>query len=286
MNRWLRRIGIAAGVLLGLVLVVALVLYSVGSSRIGRSYEIRTATMLIPTDSGAIARGAHLARIHGCTDCHGPDLSGRVFADEPPFRVVASNLTRGRGGVGGQYSPETFDRAIRHGVGVDGQSLLIMPSVAFNGMSDEDVSHLIAYLQQVPPVDKELPATEVRPLGRILSAFAIDPAFEVRTGAARVTAPPPAPTVEYGEYLTSMTCAYCHGPGLEGAQPPAPGSPPAPALSAAGGWDFDGFQRTLRTGITPDGRRLDPEFMPWALTAQMTEPELRALHAYLATLSG
>lgn len=286
MKAGLRWFALGMGVVIGLLVVVVGALYLVGSNRIARTYEVQTENLAIPTGPEAIERGAHLARIHGCTDCHGNDLSGQVFADEPPFRVVASNLTAGRGGVGGIYDAGAFDRAIRHGVRPDGSALLVMPSAAFHGLSDEDVAHIIAYVQSVPPVDNELPPTEVRPLGRVLAVVQLDPAMEVSLEPARTSAPPPSDGAEYGEYLTSITCAYCHGPELRGAQPPNPSSPPAPDLSAAGQWDFAAFEQALRSGIRPDGSQLNPEFMPWTVTAHMSDDELRAIHAHLSSLAG
>lgn len=66
--------------------------------------------------------------------------TGRVFLDEPAIgRFVASNLTRGKGGVGASYTDDDWVRAIRHGVGPDGKALLIMPSQEFFNLSDADV---------------------------------------------------------------------------------------------------------------------------------------------------
>src|SRR5690606_27734055 len=118
------------------------VMYFVGGAKLGRTYEVQTADLTIPTDSASIARGAHLARTNGCTDCHAANLAGQVFVDAPPFRIVASNLTAGAGGVGGRYSAEDFDRAIRHGLRPDGSPLLIMPSAAFHRLADEDAAAL------------------------------------------------------------------------------------------------------------------------------------------------
>lgn len=287
MNRALRRVGIALGVVAGLVVVVAIILFAIGSSRVNRTYEIQTAALSLVTDSAGLARGEHLTRIYGCTECHTANFGGQVFADEPPFRVVASNLTSGQGGVASQYStPELFDRAIRHGVGADGKSLMVMPSKAYHRLSDEDAAHIISYLMQVPPVDNVLPATQVRPLGRLLSAVALDPAMEVNTAPARGSGPPSGATVEFGQYYASTICAYCHGDDLRGMQPPNPGSPPAPDLAAAGRWTPEQFIHTLRTGTTPGNRQLNPEFMPWPMTAHATDAELLGLHAYLATLAG
>src|SRR6056297_235489 len=197
----LKRIGIGLGILVLVVLLAVAGAYAVGNAKVNRTYDVQTAALTVSTDSATVARGEHLVAINGCRDCHGEDLGGVVFADAPPFRVVAANLTRGKGGIGANYTPEDFDRAVRHGVKPDGRSVFIMPSAAYHqGLSDADMAAMIAYLQQVLPVDNELPQTEVRPLGRILSAGPIDPAFEVRLERARAEAPVAGPTAEYGAY--------------------------------------------------------------------------------------
>ncbi|NNF57994.1 MAG: cytochrome c [Rhodothermaceae bacterium] len=286
MRKVLKWIGIGLGSLIVLLLIAGFTMYLIGGSKLNQTYAVHTADLVIPTDSASLVRGAHLARINGCTDCHGPDLSGQVFVDAPPFRVVAANLTAGAGGIGRTYTAEDWDRTIRHGVKPDGKPVFIMPSAAFHRLSDEDTAALIAYLQQVPAVDHDLPPTEIRTPGRLMAAGPLDVAMEVRTEPARSSRPPIGPTADYGEYLASGVCAYCHGEGLLGAQPATPGSPPAPSLVAAGQWSLDEFTTTLRTGTTPGGRTLDPEFMPVAFTSQYDSTEYRALHAYLETLQG
>ncbi len=67
--------------------------------------------------------------------------------------------------------------------------------------------------------------------------------------------------------------------------PPIPESPPAPDLTASGNWTLAQFQESLRTGITPAGRRVNAEFMPYPFFGQMTDTELKALHAYFGSLS-
>ncbi|HEX8386353.1 MAG TPA: c-type cytochrome, partial [Rubricoccaceae bacterium] len=234
----------------------------------------------------SVARGAHLAAINGCRDCHGADLGGQVFVDAPPFRATASNLTRGEGGVGGRYTDADWDRAVRHGVKPDGRAVLVMPSAGFHNLADADAADLIAYIKSLDPVDRALPPSEVRPLGRVLAAGPLDVSFEVNEAPARASAPPAGPTAAYGAYLASITCAYCHGSDLRGAQPPNPDSPPAPDLAAAGAWTYPQFVRALRTGVRPAGATLDPHIMPWTLTAAMTDDELAALYAYFGTFQG
>jgi cytochrome c553 len=283
MRKALKWTGIVLGGLVVVLLLLGVVMYVVGGSKLGRTYEVETADLVIPTDSASLARGAHLAVTNGCNDCHTPNFAGQVMIDAPPFRVVASNLTSGRGGVGGRYSAEDFDRVIRHGVKPDGRPVFIMPSAAFNRLSNEDAAALIAHLQRLPPVDNELPATEIRTPGRLMSAFLLDPAMEVRLSPAPASRPPVGPTAEYGAYLASGVCAYCHGEDLQGmeAPPGPPGMLPAPSLAAAARWSPDEFERTLRTGTTPGGRALNPEFMPIAITRRYEADEIAALHAHL-----
>ncbi len=50
-----------------------------------------------------------------------------------------------------------------------------------------------------------------------------------------------------------------------------------------GKWTEADFIRALRAGLTPDGRILDP-FMPWGAFQQLTDPDLKALWAYLRTI--
>ena len=281
----LKRIALGLGFVLGLVVVAAAVLYFVGSSKVNRTYTVETASLTISSDSASVARGAHLAKIYGCADCHGEDLSGQVFADGPPFRITAANLTRGEGGVGAHYTAEDFDRVVRHGVKPDGRSVIIMPSLAFHGISDDDMAAMIAYLQQVEPVDTEHPPTEVRLMGRLLAAGPFDPAFEVSTERPRATAPELGPTAEYGAYLAQV-CAYCHGENMEGMEEPPgpPGMIPAPGLIASGKWTFEEFETALRTGVRPSKADINPLFMPLAITRHMSDIEMRALYAYLGSV--
>lgn len=287
MNKVIKWGGLVLGGALLAVLAIAGVMYVVGGQNVDRMYEIPTLAALdVRGDSAQLARGAHLANIYGCNDCHGPDFSGNVLVDAPPFRIVAANLTSGAGGVGAHYTAEDWDRTIRHGVKPNGRSVLIMPSAAFHGIADRDAEALIAYLQTIEPVDHELPPTEFKPVGRVMAAtMKEDLAFEVRSEPARADMPEPGPTAEYGEYLASV-CAYCHGDDMGGMlEPPGPpGMMAAPSLVATGRWDFEEFERALRTGERPGKADINETFMPLAITKSMTDEELTALYTYFASL--
>lgn len=283
MNRTLKRVGIALGGLVGLVLVAAIGLYFVGSGKIAAAHTVAVAPLEVPTDSAAVARGAHLAGIYGCTDCHGDDLAGKEMGDAPPFRLVASNLTPA--GRGADYATAAdWDRAIRHGVRPDGTALFVMPSGAYNKVSNDEAAALIAYLQTLAPVENDLAGVEWKPMGRLLAAGPIDLASMVYTSTPPTQAPAPDSTVAYGEYLASGMCAYCHGDNLEGKMIEGPDEILAPDLRASGAWPAEQFHETLTTGVTPDGREMNPEVMPWTATAKMTVAEREGLRRYLAQL--
>lgn len=82
-----------------------------------------------------------------------------------------------------------------------------------------------------------------------------------------------------------LTCVHCHGAELRGGKHPAPDGSFTPDLAASGQWPLDAFIHALRTGLTPSGHQMDSDFMPYYVTNLMTDEELAALHAHLATLA-
>lgn len=288
MTRILKRAGIVLAVLVLLVVLTGAVLFVIGGSKFDGPTGLRAEPITAATDPAAVALGEHLVATHGCMDCHGQQLEGTILIDAPPFRVVATNLTSGAGGVGDDLDAEGWERAIRHGVGADGRGLAIMPAEAYTHLSDTDMAAMIAYLETVPPVDNELPATQLRPLGRVIAGLGqIEPtsAMVDHDAPHPVTSPPAGATAEYGAYRASTTCNACHGERLEGMQPPNPDSPPAPSLHHIAGWTFEQFATAMRTGVTPAGVNLNPAFMPWPSFGKMTDDELRGLQLHIQQLA-
>ncbi len=285
--------GIVLGGLVGVILVAVLAIFFIGGSRFNKTYDIQTAAVTVPTgDEEAIERGRHMIAVTGlCTECHGENLQGDVMEDDPVFgRLVASNLTAGKGGVGGSYSDTDFVRAIRHGVRPDGTPLVIMPSEHYNKYNDADLGAIIAYVKSLPPVDNELPTTSPGPLARLLALIepALISAQVIDHDAPRPPAVEPGITKEYGEYL-GILCTICHGENMGGARAPdaGPEDPEAPNITPSGDmaqWTEEQFISTMRTGVNPRGNQLDDEFMPWENFAEMTDEELKALYLYLKSL--
>lgn len=293
MRKILKWIGITLGSLIGLLVLAFVILYVVGTvkwNRLHGTYDVPVETISVPTDQASIARGKHIATIRMCRSCHTDTLSGQ--SDSVPGLITLSipNLTAG--GVGNTNTTEDWVRAIRHGVGHDGRGLVLMPSRVFYYLSDEDLGALIAYLKSLPPVDNELPKSNLGPLGRVMLTLGQLPpeivpnVISIDHEGPRPVAPQPGVTVEYGKYL-STTCALCHGANFNGRMI-SEGGPKylAPNLTRGGElrfWSEEDFMRTLRTGVTPSGHQLK-DVMPWKYFGQMTDDELKAVWMYLQSL--
>lgn len=292
MKKVLKWIGIVLVGLVGILILAVIGLSVSANSRINKTYEVTPAVVDIPDDIAAIDRGAYIFNT-SCAGCHGDNLAGTRFFDDPAIGYIpAPNLTAGQGGIGGIYSDTDFVRAIRHGVNADGSPLMIMPSKAFWHFSDEDLGAVIAYLKSASPVDNDLGEKELKPLGRVLlAAGAFGDVFAAEVldhDGPRPSAPARGVTAEYGEYLINTSdCRACHGTDLTGAKSSEPGAPFSPNLAPGGVlgiWSAADFIETMRTGLTPYGRELDGNFMPYEEYGRMTDDDLTAMFLYLQSL--
>lgn len=286
MGRVFKWIGFILGGLVGLVALSLVVVYSITEAQLNKTYEVTVNPIAIPTDSAAIERGKHLATTVGfCTDCHGENLAGQVF-DEGLLvgRLSVPNLTRGQGGVGDILTDTDWVRTIRHGLRADGRTLIDMPSNYYYYLSDADLAAIIAYLKTLPPVDNSLPPTSMGPLARLfmLQDPSLLPAQVIDHTGPRPAAPEIAITAEYGQYLANA-CRVCHGDNLAGEPGVGAGQNLTPAGNLAH-WTEADFIQTLRTGVTPENRKLDPELMPWDQVGRLNDDELKAIWLYLKSL--
>ena len=216
-------------------------------------------------------------------------FEGTILIDDAAFGLIpAPNLTPGKGGVGGLYQDADWERALRHGVGVEDRVLVGMPSEFFTAYGDTDLKALIAFLKTVPAVENELPQRELGPMAYLLIGTGMykPPAMALDHEAAHNSAPKAAVDAAYGEYMVNLVaCGECHGAALHG--PEFEGPPPGPDLSPEGNlgeWTEDDFVLTLRSGTTLDGRILDSEIMPWPRMSRMSDLELRAIWRFLKTI--
>ncbi len=274
---------------LGLLAILALpfaLAYFLVEGSLNRTYTLPEESLPVDGSPGQVARGEHLVTaLLGCTDCHGPDLGGKMLYDDALFgQIAGSNLTGGSGGVGAAYSDLDWERAIRHGLDYQGDPLIFVMASYYARLSDDDVAAMIAYLNQLPPVDRQLPATTIGPLTRffILTDPALLPAQVIDHDHGPLEAPPPGVTAEYGAYLTTA-CTICHGPDFSGGLFVGSGLNLTPG-GDLGGWTEADFLAALRTGQVPEGWELDEEKMPWKRIRQLSDDELRAIWLHLQSL--
>jgi mono/diheme cytochrome c family protein len=214
-----------------------------------------------------------------------------MFIPAPIGPIYAANLTKGQGGIGQKYTDADYVRAIRHGVNPSGRGLIVMPSDDYYNMSDDDLGALIAYLKIAPPVNNVTQPPQVGFLGRALfvaGALPAPSAERVNHTAARPTSPKPSATVEYGNYLASISCIGCHRKDMAGGPLPGaqPNDPLALNLTQGGdlaGWSEADFIKAMRVGVAPSGRQINDR-MPWKNLGNMNDDELKALYVYLKSL--
>jgi mono/diheme cytochrome c family protein len=258
-------------------------------------YPLEVEAVRIPTDAASIERGRHFATIL-CEECHAADLGGTPNLID--FASIATggapNLTTGNGGLGGELSDQDIVRVLRHGVKPEATSAFGMPAQDFRNLSDADLGWILAYIRSVSPVDRQTPEPHIHltfmdnvmygagMFGHLLRAPTIE------KSAAPPLVPAVGVTAAYGEYLVNISgCRGCHGQQLAGGKGPDPNSPLHPNLTPEGhlgGWTEAQFVTALRTGVTPTGLHLPPEYMPWNWKGKMTDDELGAVWAYLSSL--
>jgi mono/diheme cytochrome c family protein len=164
-----------------------------------------------------LARGKYVFGATGGCGCHtepkGPiNAGGRKF-DGPFGTVYSANITPDSKTGIGAWTDEQIITAIRLGRRPNGERILpIHPFTSFNGMAEEDLKALVAFLRTVPPINRpNTPKKITVPMFESVFLPAWLMAF-----AAKETPPPAAPVsgVARGEYLVHAVahCGECHTP--------------------------------------------------------------------------
>ena len=265
-----------------------------------------------------LERGAYLANsVSVCMDCHskrdwslfsGPPVEGTFgqggeeFGPDLGFPgvYVASNLTPAN--LSTWTDGEVF-RAITTGVGKEGRPLFsIMPHHNFGLMDEEDIYSIIAYIRTLAPIENETKPSE--------SFFPVNIIVHTIPKKANLQPMPPKnDIVAYGKYLvTAASCNDCHTKQVEGkfvGEPFAGGFefifPDGAMVKSAnitpdkksGIGDWTTAQFVARFKAYADSSYVPPKItpgvfqspMPWMMYATMNEEDLKAIHAYLQTLT-
>jgi len=281
LRRVLRGLGIAAGLVVGLILGAYAVVYIRSELVLRQRHPVPRSSLTVPTEAAAVTQGRRLAILTGCSgQCHGRDANGAVMFDDPMIaRVVAPSLPR----AVHQYDAAQLDAIIRHGVRPDGRALIVMPAESYQALSDRDLGDIIAYLRTLPASDgPPLPATQARLLGRV--GFALGKFRPVTQLVSSSPSPPVAgaPSDERGRYLARIVCGHCHGTDLRGSSNPEFTSPP---LQVVRGYNLQEFATLLRTGQALGQREL--KIMSPVARRSLSllgDDEIASLYAYLHAL--
>jgi cytochrome c553 len=146
-------------------------------------YLVRSApepvTSEVQADTSTTAsRGQYLVEMAACAECHTPtkrgqpvrgmDFAGGQVFDEPSGKIASVNITPDPTGIG-LYTEETFVKTLRTGYVGTRQLNALMPWQFYNGMTDEDLKAMYAYLKTLPAVthhvDNSKPSTLCRKCG-------------------------------------------------------------------------------------------------------------------------
>ncbi len=264
-----------------------------------------------------IERGKYLANhVAVCMDCHstrdwsryaGPMASGgfgaggEAFTQEMGFpgKFFAPNITPYA--LGSWTDGEIF-QAITTGVNKNGKALFpVMAYHRFGQMDKEDVYSIIAYIRELPSVQKDIPKSEPDfPVNFIINTMPHKAAF--------TKLPTQNDQVAYGKYLVNATgCVDCHsktdkgsvipgtefGGGMEFSSPNGILRSPNITLhkeTGIGKWTKEMFVSRFKAYADSNyvPQKLSPGDintpMPWTMYAGMKEKDLEAIFTYLSTI--
>lgn len=231
-----------------------------------------------PARQDTFRHGERLASVLGCRGCHGKDLTGHIWEDDPKIAVLwTSNLTRELPA----YSDAALERALRAGVRHDGTPLWTMPSELFSHLSTPDMAALIAWLRTVPPKGEAHPRIRIGPGGKEMIARGEIKPTPIWVRESRRLAPARLNgRHDWARYMIRATCAECHGMELKG-DPPTE-KERSPDLILASTYSRDEFRHLMRTGEPTGGRKLKlMDEVARGRFVHLTNREVDAIYDYL-----
>ena len=251
----------------------------------------------IPQTDEAIARGEYLVHAAGCISCHlnpegGEALSGGQALVSEFGTFYAPNITPDPGTGIGNWTGTDFIRALKHGRAPDNHFYYpALPYRSYQGMEDQDVLDIAAYLMQQEPVAASAPPHDLTPF---LNRWALAIWNKLADFAEPDFPEYDDPQVQRGAYLARSLghCGECHTPrngiGIPIYQAEFSGSPLAEGEAdditreALVEWSEEDFSFFLFLGIKPDGEFVGGEMEPVIEhnTSPLTQEDRDALAAF------
>jgi len=226
------------------------------------------------TDRAAlIAHGERLTKVLGCRGCHGDNLQGEKFADEPGFGAIhASNLTIALQA----YNDAGIENVLRRGKRPDGSDLWAMPSEMYQYLGEQDMVALVAYLRSLSPAGKAMPPPRIETGWRAEIASG-----KYKNSAGYIAEERGVVPIELGaahsraRMIAMTACTECHAAQLEGRDD-------TPNLDIVGAYSAEQFATLMRTGKPVGGRELRMmSGVARGRFAHFTDREVAELYAYL-----
>ncbi|WP_301923613.1 c-type cytochrome [Ferruginibacter sp.] len=266
-----------------------------------------------------VARGEYLANhVTICIDCHskrdwtrfsGPPIDGtkgeggEIFDQKFGFpgAFYARNITPE--GISRYTDGELF-RVITTGVNKEGKAMFpIMPYHNYGRMDEDDIKSIIAYIRTLSPIKNEVQTSSPDfPMSIIINTIPEKASF--------TKMPAKTDKVNYGKYMiNAAACMECHtkfekgklvagtefGGGREFPFPDGSvvrsGNITPDTTTGIGKWTEDIFLNLFhsRSDSATLSTKLQPgEFnsiMPWTMYGRMHDEDLKAIYAYLNTVS-
>ena len=260
----------------------------------------------VPVTVEQALRGREIVTgIAACGYCHGATadpvapLSGGRRHYDLYGEVNASNLTPAKSGLA-DWEVKDVMRALRSRQDREGNKLSPEVHKGMEWMADRDVLAVVAYLRTLPPVENPVERRSLSFVTRNTTGF-FEGGVDLRGYVPGIDA---RNQIVYGKYLVNNVarCSSCHNsPGTlvssegyltgGGTVKTESGEKVAPDITASpvygiGEWSVEAIVHYLRSGETPDHKRIDPAFCPVSFYANAAEGDLRAMAAYLKSLGG
>jgi cytochrome c553 len=272
MHPVLKAAGVLAAALVVCAVAVPVYLFVASEAVIERRYPLPAIVGPVAPSPKSVERGAHLARIAGCSDCHGTDFEGRRLRADNDLRLWSSNLRL----AGSQMSGGEFERALRRGIAPDAKSLWGMPAADYMYMSEADVASLFAYLRSLGAAGRARPSPvwDRRARLAVLDGRIVPSVLATRDAASSLDL---GSRHDGGRYLARIACGDCHGTDLDGSA-----RQHAPDLDIIVLYSRSAFFDLLRRGSGARHRRV-PAMMRLASVRfhAFADYEIMALYEYL-----
>ena len=268
------------------------------------SNELEAPLVLVPSAEN-IQRGAELTRgLAACGACHGttsdPEspLSGGRPNQDRYGQVLAANITRDSASGIGSWKTTDVLKAIRSSIAPGERELSSAVHRGYEWLSDKDALAITTYVGSLPGVENVVARRELSTIDRNTTGF-----FDSRKSASGfIPSIEPRHEIQYGKYLVDHVarCTRCHnlpatfvngqgylvgGLEIDGPQgkkltPDITGN----KVSGLADWSEAQVVNYLRTGSTPDGAQVSPDYCPTNFYRNATEVDLARIASYLKTI--